>query len=256
MVTMDIVAMVVILTMMSNLFMLFFKKTLLKSGLFNGFVDNHSHILPGVDDGIRTVKDSLSVLRYYQEIGVSEVWLTPHIMEDMPNKPDDLRSIFADLEEKARQEGITVTLHLGAENMLDSLFAERLAADDLLPIGNDGNTLLVETSYYSAPVGFYSLISDIREKGYRIVLAHPERYQYMEESTYEKLKGMGLQFQLNLNSLSGMYGPDAQTRAHYLLQQKYYNLVGTDLHNLSAFRHYITQRCLTKRQIRLISSIA
>ena len=105
------------------------KKKLIDTGLFKGATDWHSHILPGVDDGIQSMKDSLEVLSYYEKIGISEVWLTPHIMEDIPNTPSELRERFEEL--KAAYTG-NINLHLAAENMIDNLFYERFEAGDLL----------------------------------------------------------------------------------------------------------------------------
>ena len=83
-----------------------------------GFIDWHSHILPGVDDGVQTMEDSLAILRRYEELGVAEVWLTPHIMEDIPNTTDELRQRFAELQSAYTGH---VQLHLGVENMLESI---------------------------------------------------------------------------------------------------------------------------------------
>ena len=114
--------------------------------MFDGFIDWHSHILPGVDDGIKRMSDSLEVLRFYEDLGIRHVWLTPHIMEDYPNTTAELRARFEELKKEWNGK---VELHLAAENMLDTLFEERLEAGDFLPIGEDGRHLLVETSYYT-----------------------------------------------------------------------------------------------------------
>lgn len=113
--------------------MWFFKKrvSLKDSGIFDGFTDWHSHILPGVDDGVQTMDESLEILHLYEELGVKTVWLTPHIMEDIPNTTAYLRERFAEL--KAAYDG-RIELHLAAENMLDNLFEERLENNDLLPL--------------------------------------------------------------------------------------------------------------------------
>lgn len=120
-----------------------------ESGILKGFIDWHCHLLPGVDDGVQTMEESLQVLSLYEELGISEVWLTPHIMEDMPNRTGDLKKRFMELD--AVYQG-NITLHLAAENMLDNLFEERLAKNDLLPLGKGGKHLLVETSYFNPPM--------------------------------------------------------------------------------------------------------
>lgn len=194
-----------------------------------GFVDWHSHILPGVDDGVQTMDEALEILGCYERLGIGEVWLTPHIMEDIPNTTGDLRSRFAELQ--AAYEG-PVRLRLAAENMLDNLFEERLEAGDLLPLGEAGDALLVETSYLQPPVGLGERLERIRKKGFTPVLAHPERYLYMSERDYQALKQAGTAFQLNVASLAGTYGKHVCANAERLRRKGWYEYAGTDLHNL------------------------
>lgn len=209
------------------------KKSLLQLGVMDGLADHHSHILPGVDDGIRAMADSLAALRRYRQEGVSRLWLTPHIMEDYPNTTPDLRRRFDELltAYRAEEGDDTMQLHLAAEHMLDTLFARRLSEHDLLTL--DGkNTLLVETSYFNPPAGLYRLLEEIMHNGYRIVLAHPERYMYMNSDDYARLHDMGVEMQLNLPSAAGAYGQEAAARAESLLKKNYYGLAGTDIHSL------------------------
>ena len=176
-------------------------RTLEESGFFRGFTDWHSHLLYGVDDGVRTLEESLAILGEWERLGVKGVWCTPHVMEDVPNTVEVLRQRFA-----ALQSAYTgpVELHLGSENMLDALFRKRLERDELLPLA-DG-LLLVETSVYGSPFDLEKLFRDIQKKGYTPLLAHPERYRYMEKEDYRRYHGMGVCYQLNLLSLGGFYG--------------------------------------------------
>lgn len=195
---------------------------------YEGFTDWHSHILPGVDDGVETLDDALLILDAYGKAGIKKVWLTPHIMEDMPNSTSFLKERFLELKEAYKGK---IELHLAAENMMDNLFRERLASNDLLPIGEDGKTLLVETSYFNPPANVKNIISSILSAGYRPLLAHPERYLYIHDfDKYTELKNMGVLFQLNLMSLSNNYGPEVKQKATRLLQEGYYDLLGSDIH--------------------------
>lgn len=214
-------------------------KTLKESGMFKGMTDWHSHILPGVDDGIKTMEDSLDVLRTFDELGVKRVWLTPHIMEDYPNETSALRARFEELKEEWTGN---VELRLAAENMLDSLFEERLSANDLLPIGDEGNQLLVETSYYTPPMGMEDILRNISSAGYFPVLAHPERYRYMEKDDYKKLKDMGIRFQLNYVSLMGGYGETARKKAEWLLKNGMSDIIGSDIHRHDVLINYIGEK--------------
>lgn len=205
------------------------KQTLEESFFFRGFTDWHCHILPGVDDGVQSMEESLQILAEYERLGVKEVWLTPHIMEDIPNTTEKLKIRFAEL--KATYQG-SVMINLASENMLDNLFEERLEKDDLLPIGKDGKRLLVETSYFNPPMGLSNILLRIKAKGYYPILAHPERYLYMNENDYQRLSSMGIEFQLNLFSLFGLYGKEVQKRAKTLQKQGKYDYTGTDLHRM------------------------
>ena len=214
------------------------KQTLAESGFFKGFTDWHCHILPGVDDGVQTMDEALAILAEYERLGIAEAWLTPHIMEDIPNTTAHLRHRFDQLQ--AAYTG-NVRLHLAAENMLDPLFEQRLAAGDLLPLGPEGNRLLVETSYFNPPVDLYGMLERIKSAGYYPVLAHPERYLYMSPADYRKLKQAGIEFQLNLPSLTGLYGKTAQKKAEALHKHNLYNYSGTDLHSIRQLKTIISK---------------
>lgn len=195
-----------------------------------GMADWHCHILPGVDDGVETMEEAVEILNQYENAGIAEVWLTPHIMEDLPNTTEGLRQRFKDFQEAYKGN---VTLHLAAENMMDNLFKARLEADDLLPLGEKGNTLLVETSYFSAPMRLFETFEAIKAKGYYPLLAHPERYNYIDSfSTYKKMRDMGVRFQVNLMSFSGHYGPVVKDKAMRLLSEGLIDRFGTDLHRI------------------------
>ena len=204
--------------------------SLADSGIFRGFTDWHCHLLPGVDDGARTMEESLQILSLYEKLGVNEVWMTPHIMEDMPNTTSALKARFEELE--AAYQG-NIVLHLASENMLDNLFEERLEKNDLLPLGKNGKHLLVETSYFNPPMGLSNILLRVKSKGYIPILAHPERYNYMDESDYRQLKGLNMKFQLNFFSLIGIYGAQVKKKAEWLMKDGFYDLAGSDTHNLA-----------------------
>lgn len=210
------------------MFFLSNKKTLVKQGIFNGLIDSHSHILYGVDDGVKTIEDAMLILQRYEDMGVKEVWLTPHIQEYMPNETEELRERFELLNNAYNGN---IRLHLAAEYMLDNLFTKRLANNDLLYHGNDGKSLLIETSYFNPPNGMDEMIDAILDKGITPLLAHPERYNYMDEDRYDHLHKKGIPFQLNIASLTGMYGESARQKGYMLLERGYYTAYGTDIHS-------------------------
>lgn len=222
------------------------KQTLAESGVFQGMTDYHSHLLPGVDDGVQTPDESLEILRLYEELGIREVWFTPHIMEDIPNTTAGLHARF---EQFQKLYTGNIRLYLAAEYMLDNLFKERLAHRDLLPLGVEGNHLLVETSYFNPPVDLYTMLEKIKLAGYYPVLAHPERYVYMEEANYRRLKELGVKFQLNLPSLVGGYGHVVKKKAEWLQEKGMISLYGTDVHSLVSIQRIISLPQLTLKKI-------
>lgn len=219
------------------------KQTLAESGLLQGMTDYHSHLLPDVDDGVQTVEESLEILRLYEQLGIREVWFTPHIMEDIPNTTAGLRERFAQFQKCYTGP---IRLHLAAEYMLDNLFKERLAHRDLLPIGEEGNHLLVETSYFNPPMDLYGMMEKIKSAGFIPVLAHPERYTYMGEKEYRRLKESGVMFQSNLPSLTGSYGKQVLQKVRHFSVKGYTDIWGTDTHRLQVLKAIVTFPCLIK----------
>jgi len=215
------------------------KITLMESGIFKNSTDWHTHILPGVDDGFKTLDSSLSALKYMEELGVKELWCTPHIMEEMPNTTEDLRRRFAQL--KAVYSG-AIELHLGSENMMDTLFADRLSKGDLIPIGMNEDRLMVEMSCCNPSSRMEDFFRQIRSAGFFPVLAHPERYPYMGEKEYRRLYDDGVLFQLNICSLAGAYGPDVCRKARWMLSKGMYEYRGSDIHCLDNFKECIEEK--------------
>lgn len=220
---------------------IFSKRFLLgDSCIFNGLTDYHAHLLPGGNDGTSTMEEALEVLSCFERQGVRRVWLTPRIMEDMPNATLHLQARFEEL--KAAYTG-TIELRLAAEYMLDNLFRKRLAENDLLPLKD--NYLLVETCCFSPPMDMDGILKRVMAGGYFPVLAHPERYIYMTMKDFYRLRTIGVHFQLNLPSIAGVYGRGIQITAEKLLQKNLYDFIGTGTHSLSHFR-YINNTKISK----------
>lgn len=216
------------------------KATLLSSGALCGAVDRHSHILHGVDDGVSTLEESLDILKYEESAGISEVWCTPHVMEDVPNTTECLKERFGQL--KGSYDG-PVVLRLAAEYMLDNLFEERLEAHDLLAMEDE--QVLVEASTIAAPYDFKGTLSRIMSEGYRPLLAHPERYRYLSEKDYEAFREMGVAFQLNLASLTGYYGESTARKAEWILKKGWYKAFGSDCHRLRSIKEQFEREAIS-----------
>jgi tyrosine-protein phosphatase YwqE len=202
------------------------------SDFLDGMTDVHTHLLPGVDDGVQKMNETLHTLDYMSSMGVKHVILTPHIMAEIPqNNPQRLKEIFE--QTKAAVAGI-ISISLGGEYMLDAAFPSTLKKKEILQLG--ASHLLVETSYLSPPRNLEQLLYSIRIAGYTPVLAHPERYVYIHsDERFVKLKENGAKLQLNLFSLIGMYGRNARQTALRLIDMGLYDFTGTDTHRFEVY---------------------
>ena len=229
--------------------MFFNKRRVAGSGLLRDFTDWHSHILPGVDDGVKHTESSLRILDRLEQEGVTRVVFTPHIMEDVPNSTADLRQRFDTFRQ---QYTGGIQLSLAAEHMMDQLFEHRLETGDLLPLTD--RFVLVETSYFNPPYQMEQLLERIRDHGYTPVLAHPERYQYMDGDHYKRLHQHGILFQLNVPSLTGAYGEEAMAKAKDLLDRGWYHRLGMDIHSYHFLDAFLHSRIL-KKEIKKLKEI-
>lgn len=215
-------------TMIKNLFKLFSSSSNLKNPLE---VDLHSHLIPGIDDGAKTMEQSIELIRSLKSMGYNKLITTPHIMSHrFPNTKEIILKGLDNLKEECQKEKIDIEIEAAAEYYLDSHFLELLDAKDVLTFGD--NYCLFELSYSIAPRDLLSIVFKIQSLGYKPVLAHPERYGYFHHdfSLYEELKEYNLLFQLNSNSLSGYYSKNVQKIAQKLVKNSMVDFVGSDTH--------------------------
>jgi protein-tyrosine phosphatase len=215
--------------------LLFFKKSkpLLKDVIPIDYVDIHSHLLPSIDDGAKTIHDSINLLTRLSDIGVTQFITTPHIINSVWNNTrESIEMTYNSTIETLNNEGVKVILNTAAEYMMDSFFFDLLKKEKPLLTLKD-NYVLVEMSYLNPPLQLYDLIFEIQIAGYKPILAHPERYlfYYNNFNEFEKLKKAGCLFQLNLLSTVGYYGNVVTSITEKLLQKEMYDFVGSDVHH-------------------------
>jgi protein-tyrosine phosphatase len=193
--------------------------------------DIHSHLIPGIDDGVKTIEESLEMLRGFESLGFKKIVTTPHIMSDyFKNTPEIILSGLEKLRAAVKNEGINITVEAAAEYYLDEKFLEKLKSKEVLYIGD--KYLLFEISYINPPDNLLSVIFDINVNGYKPLLAHPERYNFWSAKLdeYKKIKESGALFQLNVNSLTGYYGVASKKTAEWLIDENMIDFIGSDLH--------------------------
>jgi Capsular polysaccharide biosynthesis protein len=235
----------------SNLFAHFLSKSGCRNfELLKDMTDIHSHYLPGVDDGMKTFEETSNAISTMVEYGVKNVYFTPHIMtEYSKNHPVFLRS---QLDEFNNAMPKCMNIRLAAEYMFDSSFSTHLE-NELLVMKD--NHILVEMSYLDASPELNNFIYQLQIKDHSPILAHPERYMFMEKDEYYHLKEKGVKFQLNMLSLSGVYGKRVYDVAWYLLQKGMYNYCATDIHNYNSFQKRLTYLKLTNKEFALVKSL-
>ena len=158
--------------------MLFFKKKKIPLNEFfpQGFVDIHSHLLPGIDDGAKDLETSIALIQKMASYGIKNFITTPHILGDVyPNTPEVIKRKLKEVtDELKRRNLLDISISAAAEYMMDEKFTDLIEKAQLLTLKD--NLVLVEMSYFSPPINLYEILFQIQLKGYKPILAHPERY--------------------------------------------------------------------------------
>lgn len=195
-------------------------------------IDFHSHLLPGIDDGSPDVETSWNLIEAMRGLGFKKIITTPHVLTDLyPNSRDLILSKRDELMAYFREKGVELNnFDVAAEYFLDETFVERMNKEPLLTL--PGNRVLVEMSFFQPYPDLHRVMFDLQMKGYRPVLAHPERYRYYTtEEQFAAIKQMGCEFQVNILSLTGYYSPAVQAAARTLLRHDLIDFLSSDLHH-------------------------
>lgn len=196
-------------------------------------VDLHSHLIPGIDDGSKSIEESISLLRRFKDLGFQHVITTPHVMSDFyRNSPETILSGLKDVQEECQKNKLGITIDAAAEYYLDEHLEEKISAKEVLCIGKD--YVLFELPFIAEPQNLNEIIFAIQTNGYKPILAHPERYTYWYKNfdKYKDLKNRGVHLQLNILSLIGHYSPETKKIAERLIDEQLISFLGSDCHNM------------------------
>ncbi|MBP6557706.1 MAG: histidinol phosphatase [Flavobacterium sp.] len=225
-------------------------KPLLKELIPENYIDIHSHLLPGIDDGSKSLEDTVSLLTQMNGIGIKHFITTPHIFTNVWDNTElhILKNLQATKHELS-DKNLYTSFQVGAEYMIDSYFMKRLETEKLLTLKD--NYVLVEMSYLHPPMQLFDIIFEIQLAGYKPVLAHPERYVFYTKNfkEYERLKKSGCLFQLNLLSCVDYYGVAITETADKLLKKGMIDFVGSDVHHqnhVDSFSRKVTLKNTTE----------
>lgn len=195
--------------------------------------DMHSHLIPGIDDGSKSLEESLELIKRLKGYGLRKLITTPHIMSEYyKNSPETILPGLARLREALLEDKIDIEIEAAAEYFIDEMLMEKLNKEEKLLTFGD-NFVLVETGFMSRPLMLKEIFFDMEMHGYKPVLAHPERYQYLiqdKDFLYE-LIDRDIYFQINLLSLTGFYSKPIKNFAELLIDEGKIRFFGTDCHN-------------------------
>jgi protein-tyrosine phosphatase len=226
-----------------GLFGLFGSKT--KADLSLLRTDIHSHLIPGIDDGAKTMDHSLGMVKRFADLGYKKLITTPHVMSDMyRNTPEIILNGLEALREEVNRMGIAIELEAAAEYFYDEMLFEKIERGEILTFGSQ--YVLFEFAFLQKPMRDSELIFAFQSNGYKPVLAHFERYVFYDSiKPAEEFKEKGVLIQLNLNSLTGHYGPQIKKQAERLIDAQLVDFAGSDCHRIEHLE--ILEKNLTSR---------
>ena len=196
------------------------------------YVDIHSHILFGIDDGAKTISDTEFLLQAMVDLRFSKCITTPHTMTYVwENTNESINKKQKIVSENLPELTSTLKLEAASEYLMDDEFVKLFKTKPLLTLKD--NYVLIEMSYLNPPIQLYDIIFELQVAGYIPVLAHPERYNFFHNSfeNYKKLKKAGCYFQINLLSSVGYYGKEVAVTAQKLLELGMIDFAGSDIHH-------------------------
>jgi protein-tyrosine phosphatase len=211
-------------------------------------VDMHSHVLPGIDDGAKTPEESITLVRKMMDLGIKKIIATPHIMADYyRNTPETINNALAILKAELVKEKLDIVVEAAAEHYFDETFETRVNNRELMILGD--NYVLFEFSFINQPPNVVPVVQKLKDLGYKPILAHPERYPYLEIDQFKTLHDWGCFFQLNTISLTGYYGREAKKLAESLIDAQLVDFISSDMHHVrhaEALQHALRMPYLEK----------
>jgi protein-tyrosine phosphatase len=194
-------------------------------------VDMHSHVLPGIDDGAKNAEESIVLIKKMMELGIKKIIATPHVMADYyRNTAETIGDALAILKAELIKQNIDIEIEAAAEHYFDETFEARVNNHKLMTMGD--NYALFEFSFISQPPNAVEVVQRMKELGYKPILAHPERYPYMDIEQLRNIRSWGCDLQINTISLTGYFGKDAKKIAEALVDNDLVDFISSDMHHL------------------------
>lgn len=200
-------------------------------------IDMHNHILYGIDDGCKTIEESIETIKNMKKIGFNNIVLTPHYIEDSSFKANNNLKLqkLEILKEELLKNNIDVNLFLGNEIFINESINELIINKEIRSINNT-RYILIELPFNNQILNLDDYLYELKLKGYKIIIAHPERYTYFKDNYEEarKLYDSGVLFQVNYGSIIGQYGSSSLKLVKKLLKDDMVDFISTDIHKPSS----------------------
>lgn len=206
--------------------------------------DIHSHFIPGIDDGSPDMETTISLIKEMQGLGFKKVITTPHVMSDFyKNSSDIILKGLTDIRSELKVQNINMEIEAAAEYYIDYDFEQKIGKEKFLTFGD--NYILVELSFMEAPKNLFDIIFKLQLEGYKVALAHPERYAFFTMDDYEELVNRGVLLQINWLSIIGYYSPQIEQKTKDLISADMVRFIGSDCHNMNHAELY--KKCQTTK---------
>lgn len=195
--------------------------------------DLHSHLIPGIDDGSKSLEETLALLKKFSDLGFKKVITTPHVMNDFyKNTPEIILGGLEKVRDAIKENNIPIEIEAAAEYYLDFHLNPMIEEKSMLTFGD--NYVLFELSFTNEPPRIKETVFNMITEGYKPILAHVERYPFYinQWDKIEDYINRGVKLQLNINSLSGQYGPQVKKMAEQLIEKDYIDVIGSDCHHM------------------------
>lgn len=200
-------------------------------------IDMHNHILYGIDDGCKTIEESIETIKNMKKIGFNNIVLTPHYIEDSSFKANNNLKLqrLEILKEELLKNNIDVNLFLGNEIFINEDIDKLIINKEIRSINNT-RYILIELPFNNQILNLDDYLYELKLKGYKIIIAHPERYTYFKDNYKEarKLYDSGVLFQVNYGSIIGQYGSSSLKLVKKLLKDDMVDFISTDIHKPSS----------------------
>ncbi len=225
----------------------FFKKVEKKNDLIDFSIiktDIHSHLIPGIDDGSPNIDTTIRLILEMKNLGFRKLITSPHVMSDAyDNSSEKILQGLNSVRNELKIRNIDIEIDSAAEYYIDYNFEQKIGKEMFLTFGE--NYLLVELSFVDAPKHLFDIIFKLQLEGYKVVLAHPERYHYFQKKDYYDLTQRGVLLQINWLSLIGYYSKEVQDKVEDLIANNMVRFIGSDCHNMRHVELY--KKCQTRR---------